>query len=336
MSLGYDRPARRPRKLGTSILVACFLLAGSAPAAADPAGPTDFENEVLEVTPPTERVDFSIVGGDAFLRVEVTPGTEVVVMGYFGEPYLRILADGTVEENANSPSVALSLNRYGKAVEYDRADADLAPEWVEVGEGGAWSWHDHRMHWMSRTPPPGRVAGDVVYDEVTVPVVIDGSDTVVRISLTWLERPNPTWAAVGAVLGVILVGGRRRPWLPALGLLGLAALTIGSWQYWWLPPETNPSVLQWTVPVIALLVVGAGLRRPEIAAVAGVVAAAELAGWGLWRRESMWKAILPTGAPYPFDRAVTAACLVGGMAGIILWTLDLRRGPTTARDDIVA
>lgn len=334
MNGGRFRPVIRPRRLGSTILVICFLLAGATPASADPAGPTDFENTILDVTPPTDSAAFSIVGGDAFLRVEALPGTEVVVIGYFGEPYLRILPDGTVEENADSPSVKLNLDRYGETVGFVRSDADLPPDWIEVGTDGTWSWHDHRMHWMSTDPPPGRVAGEVIYEDVTIPVVINGTDTLIHVSLTWLERPIPTWAFFGAILGVLLVAGNRRLRLPALGLLGVAALTVGAWQYWWLPPETEPSLLQWAVPIVALLGVGVGLRRPGIAAVAGMVAAAELAGWGLWRRDSMWRAILPTGTPYPLDRAVTAACLAGGITGVILWTVESWRRTSKTRGEI--
>ncbi len=323
----------RRRRRGTSTALLALLLSGTAlPAAADPAGPTDYRNEVIGLDPATDGAEFSIVGGDAFLRVEVEAGTELVVIGYFGEPYLRILANGTVEENQISPSVPLNTDRYADDVEIDRDQAQLPPHWQVIGNGGAWAWHDHRVHWMSRTPPPGRSPGDVIYGEVSIPVVIDDVETRVSLSLTWVERPAPVWPIVGALVGALLVGWRRRRHLPALGLIAAAALVVGVRQYAWLPPETDPSVLQWAVPVAALAFVGAGLLRPRVAAVAGAVAAAEIAGWGLWRRESMWKAILPTSAPYALDRAVTAACLVGGLTSLVLlFIVRIRTSPAIER-----
>lgn len=321
------------RRRGTSIALLALLLSGTAlPAAADPAGPTDYRNEVIGLDPAADGAEFSIVGGDAFLRVEVEAGTELVVVGYFGEPYLRILADGTVEENQASPSVPLNTDRYGTDVEVDRDKAQLPPDWRVIGTGGAWAWHDHRVHWMSRTPPPGRSPGDVVYGEVSIPVLVDDVETRVSLSLTWVERPAPVWPIVGALVGAFLVAWSRLRRLVALGLMAVAALGVGVWQYTWLPPETDPSVLQWAVPGVALAFVGAGLLRPRVATMAGAVAAAEIAGWGLWRREGMWKAILPTGAPYALDRAVTAACLVGGLTALVLLFVRTRTSPAIERN----
>ena len=56
-----------------------------------------------------------MVGGDGFLDMPVEPGHEVVVEGYDGEPYLRFRADGTVQENQNSPATYLNRNRYAGA-----------------------------------------------------------------------------------------------------------------------------------------------------------------------------------------------------------------------------
>jgi hypothetical protein len=322
---GHQTRSRVLRRNPTLLILTALFLAVAAPAFADPAGPTDFQNEVIRVDPPTTGVTFSIVGGDAFLRAVVEPGSELVVVGYFGEDYLRILPDGRVEENRNSPSVALNVDRYGEDVDYDRADADLAPDWATIGEGGVWAWHDHRTHWMSKTPPPGRAPGDVVYDEVAVPVVVNGTATLLWVSLTWLERGAPIWAIAGAALGLLMVGAGSRFRFWALGLLAAASLSVGFWQYLWLPAETAPSPLQWAVPGVALLFLGIALRRPNVRGMALAVAAAELAGWAIWRRESMWRAILPTGAPYGLDRAVTAAALAGGLLGVFLWAVELRR-----------
>ncbi len=324
MTVPSSTARRRRRRHRAATLITFLLLSVASPASADPAGPTDYLNEILDVTPWSEGVEFSVVGGDAFLRAEVRPGTELVIIGYFGEPYVRILPDGTVEENRNSPSVVLSTDRYGEDVEYDRATAQLSPEWQAVRNDGTWAWHDHRMHWMSRTPPPGRTAGDVVYDEVSIPVRIDGTETRVSISLTWIERPAAMWPVVGAALGLLLVAGTRRRPLVALGILAIAALVTGFWQYSWLPPETEPSFLQWAVPGVALLFVAAGARSPSAARIAAAVAAAELLAWGAWRREGMWRAILPTGAPWPLDRATTAACLAGGALALLLGMNDIR------------
>ena len=82
-------------------------------AHADPAVPTDFATEVVGIEPATPSIDVGVVGGDSFVELTVEPGTDVVVLGYWGEPYLRFNSDGTVEENRRSPTVAENESRYG-------------------------------------------------------------------------------------------------------------------------------------------------------------------------------------------------------------------------------
>ncbi|NND84897.1 MAG: hypothetical protein HKN46_07085 [Acidimicrobiia bacterium] len=302
------------RRIATVVALMAAVLGVAAPAGADPAGPTDFQNEILRVDPASDGVGFSIVGGDAFLRAEVEPGVELVVMGYFGEPYLRVLPDGTVEENALSPSVVLNEDRYGTSVEYDRSDAQLPPEWRVVGANGTWAWHDHRIHWMAETAPPGRAPGDLVFGEVTVPVVVDGTDTTLFVSLEWLERPFPVAAVVGLAVGLAAVWFvRRRTDLVLLATSALA-FVVGLRQWLFLPIETEPSFLQWAVPAVAAAFVVVGMTRPLLANTAWLVAGVELIAWGVWRWESMIRAVLPTAQPWDTDRFVTALCLSVGAA----------------------
>ncbi len=78
---------------GTAVLVPAGV------AHADPAEPTDFSTVIVGIEPATPTIDVDVVGGDSFLELTAEPGTEVVVLGYWGEPYLRFNADGTVDEN---------------------------------------------------------------------------------------------------------------------------------------------------------------------------------------------------------------------------------------------
>jgi hypothetical protein len=119
------------------------------PAHADPAGPTDYRSEVVSVDPPTPTVDVGILGGDSFVDLTVRPGTEVIVVGYQGEDYLWFRPDGTVWENRRSPSTYANAERYGSDVP-ELASATAAPDWVRVGDGGRWAWHDHRGTRSSR------------------------------------------------------------------------------------------------------------------------------------------------------------------------------------------
>ena len=51
------------------------------PAAADPDGPTDYETIVVAVEPAAEGVTATVIGGDSFVMLTVTPGVSVDVIG---------------------------------------------------------------------------------------------------------------------------------------------------------------------------------------------------------------------------------------------------------------
>lgn len=164
------------RRVGTTGLLALALLvAGAGPAGADPAKPTNFESRVLRLTSATSAVQVTVVGGDGFLSLEATKGHTVLVGGYesdatrpapnvakygLSDPWLRILADGTVEENINSTATYLSANRFAKNITIPAtAGADRPPSWKVVGHDGTYIWHDHRIHWMAPGQPPPKVQG---------------------------------------------------------------------------------------------------------------------------------------------------------------------------------
>src|SRR5690606_37797477 len=95
---GAGHPVRRVLRVVARACVAAALavVATAAPAAADAAGPGNYESEVEALVPDVPGVSAEIRGGDAFLEIDVEPGHEVVVLGYEGEPYLRIDPAGEV------------------------------------------------------------------------------------------------------------------------------------------------------------------------------------------------------------------------------------------------
>src|SRR5215471_16537127 len=105
---------RIARLLVRSAFVALLgLVVLANPAGADPAKPTDYKSTVTRLEPPTDAVSLKVVGGDGFLSLKVQPGHEVIVKGYAGGPWLRVRADGVVEENQLSPATYLNAKRYG-------------------------------------------------------------------------------------------------------------------------------------------------------------------------------------------------------------------------------
>ncbi len=310
-------------RLVTVLAVLAGVLAPASAVFADPAGPTDYRSEVIGVDPPTAGISVAILGGDSFIELTVEQGTDAVVIGYRGEPYLWFRPDGTVLENRLSPSTYLNAERYGTDFP-DFADPDAPPEWREVGSDGRWSWHDHRGHLMQPVPPFGTQPGDRILEAV-VPLVVDGSDVDVTVISTWEPEPSsaPIW--IGALLGVfvaLLAGitlSRGGP-VAAVAIIPAAfGLIAGGWQYMSLPAETGPRLTWWLLPLLAGLA-GACALLPfvrddrVIAPVLLLLAGGLLVGWSWMRLDGLTAAIVPTNAPNWFDRGATVGVLMGGVA----------------------
>jgi len=310
---------RLGRRLGALAALGAGIAGPAGVAHADPAGPTDYESAITSVEPATPGIDVSIVGGDSFLRVVAEPGVDVVVLGYQQEPYLHIRADGVVEENQRSPAAYLNADRYGTATPPAGADPALAPNWEQVGTGGAWAWHDHRSHWMSAQPPDGAQPGTPIQTS-TVPLVVDGAPVTVTVATTWLAAPSRLPLAVGAAAGlaaVLLAVARRARLAWALLAVSLAAAGVGYWQFVSLPSETGPLLVWWLLPVVAAasLLVAVLLGRRLVAYALVLLAALELAVWVWLRRDAAFRAIIPTDAPFWLDRGVLAAT---GVAAVVV------------------
>jgi hypothetical protein len=311
------------------------LMSSLAPAGtvfADPAGPTDYRSEIIDIDPPTPNIAVAVLGGDSFIELTVARGTDAVVIGYRGEPYLWFRPDGTVLENRLSPSTYLNAERYGTDFP-DFADPDAEPEWREIGTDGRWSWHDHRGHLMQPVPPFGTQPGDRILESV-VPLVVDGSEVDVTVISTWQPEPSlaPIWIGVllGALVtlaGVVLITRGGAVAAVAVAPVVVAAVA-GAWQYTSLPAETGPRLTWWLLPVFAGIAALCGLvpfvRRdrliaPALLGLAGLL----LVGWSWMRLDGLTAAIVPTDAPNWFDRGATVGVLVAGFGLVLLAVWEL-------------
>lgn len=316
-------------RLAAAVCLVVVVVGAAAPAGADPAAPTDYRSAVESVEPAVEGLHVSIVGGDSFVRLWAD-GIDVVVLGYQGEPYLHFATDGVVSENQRSPAVTLNRDRFGTS---SGGDPDAEPEWRVVARSGTYVWHDHRTHWMQPSPPLGRRPGDRILDGV-VPLLVDGTPAQVRVTAVWLPAPSLVPAVLAAVAAAAFGAmAWRRHWrrweAVSLLLAGLAAASVGTWQYLSLPEGTRPSFLGWLLPAVGVAAAGAALRaRDRVTGVALLgLAAVELAVWAWLRRTGITRAVIPTDAPPVLDRAVTAAtaALVLVVAGSLSWSR--RRSP---------
>jgi hypothetical protein len=143
-------------------------------------------------------------------------GRTVTVDGYEGEPYARVLADGTVEVNTRSPAYYLNQNFYGQVTVPPSASTHAAPRWMVVDRTGQFEWHDHRIHWMSPVAPvqvKDRSRRTKIFDW-RVPIKVGAQPGTVDGELFWVPEEG-TQAPVGAIVALVVVA-----------LLGLALVLV--------------------------------------------------------------------------------------------------------------
>jgi hypothetical protein len=172
-------------------LLGVFAVALAAvPNAFADAGSPNYSSKLTSVAPKVKGLTVRVVDGDDAIELRNATGLNVVVPGYENEPYLRFLVNGRVEVNVNSPAKYLNEERYGGVTVPKTANAKATPRWELIAQGGSYTWHEHRVHWMSTNRPPKVEASDgskleKVFDWV-VPMSVGGKRVKASGTLWWV------------------------------------------------------------------------------------------------------------------------------------------------------
>jgi hypothetical protein len=202
-------PLRRAGLVAAAALAA--LLAPATPAAAhgaDAPDGTDYRVAVTALSPAPTGLTARTVEAGARLEITNRTGRDIVVVGYSGEPYLRIGPAG-VYENSRSPATYLNRTLAGDTRLTAEADPAAAPVWRKVSADRSARWHDQRTRWLE-SDPPAQVTADPAREQRIRDWVVplrDGDRTIeVRGTLDWVPPPDayPWWAA--GTLGFLLIG----------------------------------------------------------------------------------------------------------------------------------
>jgi hypothetical protein len=140
-------------RLRAVVAAAALLALALAPAASAHQGNPNYRSVIDAVSPKVSGVSLQVLNLDDRLELRNTSGRTVVVEGYNGEPYARLLADGTVQVNRRSPAFYLNDDRFAQVKVPATAKPSATPQWQLVDKAGRFEWHDHRIHWMSEVPP---------------------------------------------------------------------------------------------------------------------------------------------------------------------------------------
>jgi hypothetical protein len=212
----FASPSRRPRLGLLTVASTLILLAAAGQALAHGGSRHDFVSEIRRVTPAVPGLEVRVLGSDSRLQLRDPGHHTVVVLGYDGEPFARLLPEGSAQVNVRSPATYLNQNRSADVEVPQEADSRAAPVWRAYTGNGRLEWHDHRAHWMGAGTPPqvsDTTARTKVFD-YRVPIVVDGNRATIEGTLYWAGRPNPPPLAGAAALVIvpIMVGAAVLLW----------------------------------------------------------------------------------------------------------------------------
>jgi hypothetical protein len=198
-------------RLGAVVAVAALLALAAAPTAGAHQGNPNFRSVVDRVTPSVPGVTLQVLNFDDRLELQNTSHQTVVVQGYNGEPYARVLGNGAVEVNRRSPAFYLNVDRTADVKVPASANPDAPPQWQVVDRTGRLQWHDHRIHWMGKGLPPA-VKDKSKRTRVfawSVPLQVGASKGAIAGTLFYQPRPGggAPVGAIAALLALIVLGG---------------------------------------------------------------------------------------------------------------------------------
>lgn len=178
-----------------------------------------YVSRVTKLKPAVPGLGVRILGGDERLELTWTGSPPLTVLGTQGEPMIR-MGTGGVEVNLLSPSLYLTGDRYGDVAVPANVNPTAPPRWRRLDSPGAFSWFEHRIHWLESERPPivgdGTKAATVFHWRV--PLLLGDRSVEVVGSLDWVPDP----AAIRAMRSDV-----SSPLLSALILLGALALGAG-------------------------------------------------------------------------------------------------------------
>ncbi len=200
------------------LLLACAALAQGASAATSTGGEEsanpindqgssyEYRSNITSISPEFPGLSLQVLEFADRLVLTNHTGRTVTIYGYSGEPYARVLANGTAEQNVRSPATYLNTNFYANVTVPPSANASTPPKWAVVDRTGQFEWHDHRIHWMSPVVPPqvkNKSKRTLIFNW-QVPIAVGAQKGTINGQLFWTPESSKASTAVIA-LGVAIV-----------------------------------------------------------------------------------------------------------------------------------
>jgi hypothetical protein len=299
-----------------AILAIMFMLINPVPASAHIAGsggsPSNHQVTVTGIRPAVPTVGVTVGVGGQWVRVTNQGAAEIIILGYRGEPFLRLSSD-RVEANQLSSTAAETGQIPGAPVP---ADSSTEPRWVQLRDGDSATWTDNRIDPESQGDAqrqPQRASRSW-----ELPLVVDGRQ--VAVLGTWERVPPPSpwpWlAALGLLAAVVAAIGWRRNWhrpmaaVIAGGILAFVLHLLGTG----FAPQQGGPVFGWIgvaavaafSMVIGAVAVHSTLRRSESAPDRVITVGIMVLLLAATDISVLWNSQLPFAGPAVLDRSLTA------------------------------
>ncbi|HEY4916875.1 MAG TPA: hypothetical protein VIH92_08185 [Solirubrobacteraceae bacterium] len=218
---GFARMARWRVIIGSLHLAALLsaLLAGTAWAGTsstlskessnpinDQGSSYDYRSNITGVSPSVPGLSVEVLEFADRLLLRNHTGKTVTIYGYEGEPYARVLANGTAEQNVRAPATYLNTNFYAQVTVPAIASSSAPPKWEVVDRTGEFEWHDHRIHWMSPVPPASvknKTTRTLIFGW-KVPIEVGSSKGAISGQLFWTPESSKAPLAI-IILGIVIV-----------------------------------------------------------------------------------------------------------------------------------
>jgi len=166
----------------------------------------DYRSNITAISPRVPGLSIEVLEFADRLLLRNNTGKTVTIYGYEGEPYARVLANGTAEQNVRAPATYLNTNFYAQVTVPPIASSSAPPKWEVVDRTGEFEWHDHRIHWMSPVPP-ARVQNQskrtLIFDW-QVPIMVGTTKGAIDGQLFWTPESSKAPLAV-IILGVVIL-----------------------------------------------------------------------------------------------------------------------------------
>jgi hypothetical protein len=168
----------------------------------------DYRSNITAITPQVPGLSIEVLQFADRLLLRNHTGKTVTIYGYEGEPYARVLANGTAEQNVRAPATYLNTNFYANVTVPASASSHASPQWEVIDRTGEFEWHDHRIHWMSPVAPAkvtDKSKRTLIFDW-QVPIAVGSSRGAIDGQLFWTPESSKASLAV-IILGVAIVLG---------------------------------------------------------------------------------------------------------------------------------